>query len=668
MRRAALVLAALGLWAGCARGPLLRTAPDAPPAAAEAPAPDFRALFYAATDELGVRYYLQDSDWALTLEGERDLRNAAAAIRAELARRPDDPELLGYLTRAEQLLGMKETVYETCRRLVNQVGFGSEGREALAAVMVYTTYANHHAAADRHVTALNLYQHAIGESDRIDQPREALYTLIRYLVHLDRLSTADAEYIDPFLMESERFLAREPGNFYAHLFAGKAYAKRYRRTGAQGDRAAAEKHLLLALDQFRLEDYPAYVEGLRRTLADVGGRPPAPSLAAAAPAPAAEPAAEAPKPVAPARLSGQKRIEETLSRIAARVNGDEGPAAAEVVIFGAAANLRGEPGRSAPVVGVARRGERFAYLERRGPWLRVKREEGGDAWVHATLARATPGAAMALRLESKPEPKTAPELPAGADGAQGAPEPAAALALRTKPPAAADARPEAPPTIPPPTPTEKILAARQRYRVDFLEAGYKTLAPPGGAKRRYLAVGAYVRNVNESERLPYLTVLCELTNQQVRLGEVRAHIRTDGVAPGEASFVVFYVPTDLGGLDGARIVIERAPPPAETAELGAPARPEAALQLTDANVRKAVLYLSARDSKTGRKLADDVNLWSSPEGGLGGADLRFRGRDGQRVRVMEKRASATDGRVYYRVQSFIGEEGWVWEGYTRLKP
>ncbi|MCA9774601.1 MAG: SH3 domain-containing protein, partial [Myxococcales bacterium] len=331
---------------------------------------------------------------------------------------------------------------------------------------------------------------------------------------------------------------------------------------------------------------------------------------------------------------------------------------------------------SGAVVGYVTRGERLAVLGGEGRWVRVSAPSGTDAWIHASLVRSIDAPAASRSVANEARGNEAPtasieneEVPTPA---RAAPRPAPRSSENSEPPHVEDSgADQAAPLAALEADLDEaslsdvdrraILEVRRGFRVDVLDAEIKD-SPSGG---RYAAIGAYVHNEGATGRLERLTVRCDLLSDGERVGRSLAQIATDAVGPGGTAFVVFHVPTAAARVTGARVVVDDDTPDRDLAELGAPPTPEIALQKTDLDVAKPVVYLMAQDGAGGNAgAADRVALRARPatsdEGVAGWA------RPGHRVRLTGRAADATDGRVYFRVQTFTGDEGWIPSDQVRV--
>jgi hypothetical protein len=117
-----------------------------------------------------------------------------------------------------------------------------------------------------------------------------------------------------------------------------------------------------------------------------------------------------------------------------------GGARADVVeVTGWQVNVRERPSRSAPVIVTLYRGERFDLIERAGSWYHVRMVSSGQVgYVHSSLVRVIPGAAVPAAEPETPRPEARPaptaEPPTEEPPAAPAPRPRVQTAPAPAPP------------------------------------------------------------------------------------------------------------------------------------------------------------------------------------------------------------------------------------------
>jgi hypothetical protein len=81
------------------------------------------------------------------------------------------------------------------------------------------------------------------------------------------------------------------------------------------------------------------------------------------------------------------------------------PALRVIKVEWSSVNLREGPGMNYKVVGNAKKGTSLGVLEEKGQWLRVRLEDGKEAWVYKASTASTSAAPKPSPADPRPKPK-----------------------------------------------------------------------------------------------------------------------------------------------------------------------------------------------------------------------------------------------------------------------
>lgn len=133
---------------------------------------------------------------------------------------------------------------------------------------------------------------------------------------------------------------------------------------------------------------------------------------AAKPTPAPEPAIEEikkeeppPKPSKPDTVSPAKPPPPQPPTPSPTPKVTPAPPLRVTKVLWAFVNLRDGPGTKYKVIGNLKKGTSLTILETKGDWLRVRLEDGSEAWVSKLATSEVPNAAPAPPSTSPPKPK-----------------------------------------------------------------------------------------------------------------------------------------------------------------------------------------------------------------------------------------------------------------------